>query len=64
LAGHKDYEWAIELLQTLPGIDFMVEAMFLVEIRTDMTNFGSPEKLVSWADLCPDQNECAGKKYS
>jgi transposase len=64
LAGLIDHAWAIELLQTLPGIDVMAAAMILVEIGTDMSKFGAPEKLVSWAGLCQGQNESAGKKYS
>jgi transposase len=64
LNGLKDYMWAIELLQTMPGIDVMGAAMLLVELGTDMTVFGSPERLASWAGLCPGQNESAGKRYS
>ncbi|MDR3203824.1 MAG: transposase [Deltaproteobacteria bacterium] len=63
LAGLKDYQWAIELLLTLPGIDLMAAALLLVEIGTDMSKFGSLKKLASWAGLCPGQYELAGKKY-
>jgi transposase len=53
-------EW--ELMQTIPGIDEISAAMLLAEIGTDMTRFGSSDKLSSWAGMCPGNNETAGKK--
>ncbi len=50
--------------QTLPGIDEFSAAMILVEIGDDMAALGSPAKLASWAGVCPDQNESAGKRKS
>ncbi|MDR1487392.1 MAG: transposase, partial [Deltaproteobacteria bacterium] len=38
--------------------------MLVVEIGTDMTAFGSYERLASWAGVCPGQNESAGKRFS
>ena len=52
------------LLQTLPGIDLMGAAMLLVEIGTDMNQFGSAQKLASWVGICPGNNESAGKRKS
>ena len=52
------------LLQTSPGIDLMGAAMLLVEIGTDMNNFGSAEKLASWVGICPGNHESAGKRKS
>jgi transposase len=52
------------LLQTIPGIDLMGAAMLLVEIGTDMSSFGSAEKLASWVGICPGNNESAGKRKS
>jgi transposase len=53
-------EW--ELLQTIPGVDETSAAMLLAEIGVDMSPFGSPGKLSSWAGMCPGNNESAGKK--
>jgi len=44
-------------LQTIP-------AMLLVEIGTDMDAFGSADRLASWVDICPGNNESAGKRQS
>lgn len=38
--------------------------MLLVEIGTDMTAFGHPDRLSSWAGVCPGNNESAGKRKS
>lgn len=60
----KPYNWAFELLQTLPGIDAIGAAMILVEIGDDMSRFGSADRIASWSALCPGNNESAGKRKS
>lgn len=61
LAGEQN---ALVLLQTLPGVDLIGAAMLLVEIGTDMTAFGSADRLASWVGICPGNNESAGKRKS
>lgn len=61
LSSHK---WAIELLQTIPGIDEIGACMLIIEIGTDMTAFGTADRLASWAGVCPGNNESAGKQKS
>ena len=56
------YQGILERLQTVPGIDQMGAAMLLVEIGDDMQAFGSPDRLTSWAGICPGNNESAGKR--
>jgi transposase len=58
----EPYRESWQLLQTIPGIDQLSAAMLLVEMGTDMEQFGSKERLSSWAGLCPGNNESAGKK--
>ncbi len=58
------YEPQLRLLQTIPGIDLMGAAMLLVEIGSDMSLFGSAERLASWVGICPGNNESAGKRKS
>lgn len=53
---------ALALLQTLPGVDTIGAAMLLVEIGSDMSVFGNPDRLASWAGICPGNNESAGKR--
>lgn len=58
------YTQALELLQTLPGIDVVGAAMLIVEIGADMSVFGSAQRLSSWVGICPGNNESAGKRKS
>lgn len=58
------YGMPLHLLQTLPGIDLMGAAMLLVEIGSDMSVFGSAQRLASWVGMCPGNNESAGKRKS
>ena len=55
-------EWGI--LQTLPGVDRFSAAMLILEIGTDMGQFGGSAQLSSWAGMCPGNNESAGKRKS
>ncbi|MCW5321939.1 IS110 family transposase [Verminephrobacter aporrectodeae subsp. tuberculatae] len=64
LQGLRAYKPQLNLLQTIPGIDQIGAAMLLVEISTDMTVFGSAERLASWVGICPGNNESAGKRKS
>jgi transposase len=64
LAEMDEQRNALALLQTLPGVDLIGAAMLLVEIGTDMDAFGSPDRLASWAGVCPGNNESAGKRKS
>jgi transposase len=58
------YAVLLQLLQTLPGIDLMGAAMLLVEISSDMSVFGSAQRLASWVGMCPGNNKSAGKRTS
>lgn len=56
------YRWALNLLQTIPGIDETGAAMLIVEIGVEMDAFGTADRLSSWAGICPGNNESAGKR--
>jgi len=58
----KSYEAQWRLIQTIPGFDQISAAMLLAEIGSEMTHFPSKEHLLSWAGVCPGNNESAGKK--
>jgi len=64
LEGLKAHEAQLTLLQTVPGIDRPGAAMLLVEIGTDMSVFGSAERIASWVGICPGNNESTGKRKS
>jgi transposase len=52
------------LLMTMPGISDTVAHVLIAEIGIDMTRFPSAAHLVSWAGLCPRNDESAGKRRS
>jgi transposase len=53
-----------DLLATIPGVDRRVAEAILAEVGVDMTRFGTPARLASWAGMCPGQHESAGKSRS
>jgi transposase len=58
------FEWAAGLLMTIPGVDRTAACALIAEIGADMSRFASSRHLVSWAGLCPGNNESAGKRRS
>lgn len=60
----RPFEWAAELLVTMPGVDRTAACALIAEIGTDMSRFPSSQHLASWAGLCPGNNESAGKRRS
>ena len=53
---------AVELLCTIPGVQQRTAEVIIAEIGVDMSQFASAGHLVSWAGLCPGQDESAGKR--
>lgn len=58
------FEWAAELLMSVPGIKRTAACALIAEIGVDMSRFPSSRHLASWAGLCPGNNESAGKRRS
>jgi transposase len=63
-AGQATVRPLIALLCTIPGVSDLAAKTILAEIGTDMGRFPTAAHLVSWAGLCPGQNESAGKRKS
>ena len=55
---------AVALLATIPGVGELTAEVVLSEIGLDMGRFPSAGHLLSWAGLCPRQDESAGKRRS
>ena len=55
---------AVQHLITIPGMAEVSASVLVAEIGVDMTRFPSAGHLVSWAGLCPRNDESAGKKRS
>lgn len=52
------------LLTTMPGVSDLTARVIVAEIGVDMTRFPDAGHLVSWAGLCPRNDESAGKRRS
>jgi transposase len=55
---------AIQLLITIPGVSDLSAAVILAEIGLEMDRFPTVGQLISWAGLCPKNDESAGKRRS
>jgi len=58
------FRTAVRLLSTIPGISALSAQAIVAEIGQDMGRFPSAGHLVSWAGLCPRNDESAGKRRS
>ena len=58
------FRTAIRLLTSMPGISDLGAQVIVSEIGTDMDRFPSVGHLLSWAGLCPRNDESAGKRRS
>jgi transposase len=63
-AGLDPFRPFIGLLTSIPGIAELSARVVLAEIGTDMSRFPTAANLVSWAGLCPKNDESAGKRRS
>jgi len=59
-----NYEQAIVLLDTAPGVNQRVAETALAELGADMRRFPTPEQAVAWSGIAPGNNESGGKRYS
>ena len=60
----SDYQEAIALCTTIPGIEEVAAANLVAEIGVNMAQFPSAQHLASWAGICPGNHESAGKRLS
>jgi len=63
-AGIAPFRAAVEQLSSVPGIRDIGAQVIVSEIGTDMSRFPSEGHLISWAGLCPRNDESAGKRRS
>jgi transposase len=55
---------AVEQIMSIPGIKNLGAQAIVSEIGIDMSRFPSDAQLISWAGICPRNDESAGKRRS
>ena len=58
------FRTAVRLLNSIPGVAALAAQVIVSEIGTDMDRFPTAGHLLSWAGLCPRNDESAGKRRS
>lgn len=62
--GLQPFRQAAKLLSTMPGVSDVSAHVIEAEIGIDMSRFATAGHLLSWACLCPRNDESAGKRRS
>jgi transposase len=60
----EPFRVATEMLSAIPGLSGLSAQIIVSEIGIDMSRFETAGHLVSWAGLCPTNDESAGKRRS
>ena len=63
-AALEPFRTAVEHLKTIPGVSATAAPVIIAEIGMDMSRFATAAHLRSWAGLCPQLKESAGKVMS
>ena len=58
------WEAAVELLDSIPGVNERTAQAILAEIGLDMSQFPTAKHLAAWAGLAPGNHQSGGKRYS
>jgi|SRR6185437_8448739 len=60
----EPFRTAIRLLSSIPGVSALTAQVIVSEIGLDMSRFPTAGHLLSWAGMCPRNDESAGKRRS
>jgi transposase len=63
-ANVEPFRIAIEMLAAIPGVGELSATVIVSEIGMDMSRFETAGHLISWAGLCPKNDQSAGKRRS
>ena len=63
-ANIAPFRTAVDLITSIPGIKNLGAHVIVSEIGIDMSRFPSAAHLISWACICPGNDESAGKRRS
>jgi transposase len=60
----RPFAHEIDNLVSIPGVSTRTAEVIIAEIGTDMSRFGTSQRLASWAKMCPGNNRSAGHNKS
>jgi transposase len=63
-ANVEPFRVAMKMLSAIPGVGDLSAAVIVSEIGIDMSRFETAGHLISWAGLCPQNDQSAGKRRS
>jgi len=58
----KEYEEVIQRLDEIPGVNRRIAEVLIAEVGTDTSRFGDAAHVVSWAGMCPGNNQSGSKR--
>jgi len=58
----KDYEEVLQRLDEIPGVNRRIAEVIVAELGTDMSRFGDAAHAVSWAGMCPGNNQSGNRR--
>jgi transposase len=58
----KEQQELLDRLDEIPGINQRVAQVIAAEVGTDVKRFPTAECLISWAGICPGNNQSGGKR--
>jgi transposase len=60
----EPFRVAVQMLSGIPGISSLSAEVIVSEMGIDMSRFKTEGNLISWAGLCPRNDQSAGKRHS
>jgi transposase len=60
----EPFRIAVDLASTVPGVSTLSAQAVIAEIGIDMSRFPTDGHLLSWANICPRNDESAGRRRS
>jgi len=57
----QEHQWAIDIIETIPGMSTLSAVYVIAEIGTDLSSFKTANHLAAWAGLAPKDNRSADK---
>ncbi len=58
----RPFEQEIKRLDSIPGVSQRTAEVILAEVGADMGHFPDADHLISWAGMCPGNNQSGGKR--